>query len=109
MKIIALLILCSIFCKTYGKSLSLLLKERQGETPSSVDHIMNTKDEDQGMFGFIGENLTHLQDMVYDVNNQMKSMMESGGVPILQQTIDTMRLWQRQANRFTKSLGFMFG
>ena len=102
-----LIVLSALHC-VYGKSLSHILKEKQSET-DSVDNVMYVKDEDQGMFGLIGENLSHVQDMVYDVNNQFRSMMESGGIPVIKQSIDMLKLWQRQANRFTKSLGFMFG
>ena len=103
------MLILTLLCRVRCKSLSGMLKVKESQDGSNVDSVMNTKEEDQGLFGLIGENLNHLQDMVYDLNGQMRTSMESGGVPILKQAIDTMRLWQRQANRFTKSLGLMFG
>jgi hypothetical protein len=109
--LIFILIVCAISCVSNGKSLSLILKEKESDSnESSVDRI-DIPVPETGIFILesLEENLSRFQDMIYETNNQMRSMMESAGIPLVQQSIKFLRLWRNQANRFTKSLGNIFG
>ncbi len=111
--VIFILIVCAISCESNGKSLSQILKEKESEgNDSSVDKMdVPVPVPETGVFILksIEENLSRYQDMIYETNNQMRSMMESGGIPFFQQSIKFLRLWRNQANRFTKSLANIFG
>jgi hypothetical protein len=108
---IFILIVCAISSVSNGKSLSLILKEKESDGNESSADKIDIPVQETGLFVLKSaeENLSRFQDMIYDTNNQMRSMMESGGIPFIQQSIKFLRLWRNQANRFTKSLANIFG
>lgn len=61
------------------------------------------------IFSAFEENLSQAHNSIHELSHQFKNMMDNGGVPVFKQSIDFLRLWQMQSNRFWRSFSYFMG